>query len=145
VEILRDWVSSGRLVDPYEELLVKESKFIDRGILDMDYVDEYWKRRYTVMEFSLCSFVMDQYLLDHRNDTRWVFHHLDQRRLHSPPSRKLETQYSSGWKVPECNSRMRYRRTQRPYHTEEEELSMENERYCVITMFILSHVVTFSS
>jgi len=48
VEMLRDWVSSGRLVDPYEELLVKESKFIDRGILDMDYVDEYWERRYTV-------------------------------------------------------------------------------------------------
>ena len=48
VQMLRNWVSRGRLLDPYEELLVKESKFIDRGILDMDYVDEYWERRYTV-------------------------------------------------------------------------------------------------
>jgi gamma-tubulin complex component 2 len=54
VEMLRDWVSSGRLIDPYEELLVKESKFIDRGILDMDYVDEYWERRYTVSCVHLC-------------------------------------------------------------------------------------------
>ena len=48
VEMLRDWVACGRLADPYEELLVKESKFIDRGILEMDYTDEYWERRYTV-------------------------------------------------------------------------------------------------
>jgi len=48
VEMLKDWVACGRLADPYEELLVKESKFIDRGILEMDYTDEYWERRYTV-------------------------------------------------------------------------------------------------
>lgn len=52
IQMLRDWVLNGRLVDPYEELLVKESKFIDRGILDMDYVDEYWERRYTVRPFT---------------------------------------------------------------------------------------------
>lgn len=48
VSMLRTWISTGRLFDPYEELLVKESKFIDRGILEMDYTDEYWERRYTV-------------------------------------------------------------------------------------------------
>lgn len=50
VEMIRDWVSTGKLVDPYEELLVKESKFINRGILEMDYTDEYWERRYTVSQ-----------------------------------------------------------------------------------------------
>jgi gamma-tubulin complex component 2 len=48
VAMLRVWTSTGRLVDPYEELCVKESKFINRGILEMDYTDEYWERRYTV-------------------------------------------------------------------------------------------------
>jgi len=48
LEMLRTWVTTGRLLDPYEELLVKESKFIDRGILEMDYTDEYWEKRYTV-------------------------------------------------------------------------------------------------
>jgi gamma-tubulin complex component 2 len=48
VAMLRVWIMTGRLVDPYEELLVKESKFINRGILEMDYTDEYWERRYTV-------------------------------------------------------------------------------------------------
>lgn len=48
VAMLKVWVTTGRLVDPYEELLVKESKFINRGTLEMDYTDEYWERRYTV-------------------------------------------------------------------------------------------------
>ncbi|KAF8960629.1 Spc98 family-domain-containing protein [Flammula alnicola] len=53
VEMLRDWVASGRLMDPYEELLVKESKFINRGILEVDYTDEYWERRYTLRDGSI--------------------------------------------------------------------------------------------
>ncbi|KAJ7460944.1 Spc98 family-domain-containing protein [Mycena galericulata] len=52
VAMLRVWVMTGRLVDPYEELLVKESKFINRGILEMDYTDEYWERRYTLRDGS---------------------------------------------------------------------------------------------
>ncbi|EFI26669.1 gamma-tubulin complex component 2 [Coprinopsis cinerea okayama7 len=52
VEMLRTWVTTGKLVDPYEELLVKESKFIDRGILEVDYTDEYWERRYTLRDGS---------------------------------------------------------------------------------------------
>ncbi|KAG6902434.1 hypothetical protein C0995_016613 [Termitomyces sp. Mi166 len=52
VTMLRVWITTGRLDDPYEELLVKESKFIDRGILAMDYTDEYWERRYTLRDGS---------------------------------------------------------------------------------------------
>lgn len=48
VDMVQVWIRTGRLVDPYEELCVKESKFIDRGTLEMDYTDEYWERRYTV-------------------------------------------------------------------------------------------------
>ncbi|KAF9004596.1 gamma-tubulin complex component protein [Cyathus striatus] len=55
VDMLRQWVSTGRLVDPYEELLVKESKFINRGILEMDYTDEYWERRYTLRDGSTAT------------------------------------------------------------------------------------------
>ncbi|KAF7323238.1 Spindle pole body component [Mycena chlorophos] len=52
VAMLRIWIMTGRLVDPYEELLVKESKFINRGILEVDYTDEYWERRYTLRDGS---------------------------------------------------------------------------------------------
>ncbi|KAL0958818.1 hypothetical protein HGRIS_014137 [Hohenbuehelia grisea] len=50
--MLRVWITTGRLIDPYEELLVKESKFIDKGILERDYTDEYWERRYTLRDGS---------------------------------------------------------------------------------------------
>lgn len=56
VEMLRAWVTTGKLTDPYEELLLKESKFINRGILDLDYTDEYWEGRYTVRYLSLYMF-----------------------------------------------------------------------------------------
>ncbi|TFK65998.1 hypothetical protein BDN72DRAFT_962117 [Pluteus cervinus] len=55
VKMLKEWVKTGKLVDPYEELLVKESKFIDRGILDMDYTDEYWEKRYTLRDGTSSS------------------------------------------------------------------------------------------
>lgn len=47
-QMLREWITTGRLQDPYEEFCVKESKFISKGILEVDYTDEYWERRYTV-------------------------------------------------------------------------------------------------
>lgn len=47
-QMLDVWMRTGKLVDPYEELCVKESKFIDKGTLEKDYTDEYWERRYTV-------------------------------------------------------------------------------------------------
>lgn len=48
VGVLRAWAATGRLVDPFEEVCVKESKFINRGTLEQDFIDEYWERRYTV-------------------------------------------------------------------------------------------------
>ncbi|KAG1787791.1 uncharacterized protein HD556DRAFT_1312532 [Suillus plorans] len=48
VKTLGVLTTTGRLEDPYEELCVKESKFINKGILEVDYTDEYWDRRYTV-------------------------------------------------------------------------------------------------
>lgn len=51
--MLQEWINSGKLHDPWEELCVKESKSITKGTLDMDYVDEYWDRRYTVWSMQL--------------------------------------------------------------------------------------------
>ncbi|KAG0695851.1 Spc98 family-domain-containing protein [Suillus ampliporus] len=48
VEMLRVWTTTGRLEDPYEELCVKESKFISEDILEVDYTDKYWERLYTM-------------------------------------------------------------------------------------------------
>ncbi|KAI0320499.1 Spc98 family-domain-containing protein [Amylostereum chailletii] len=50
VYMLRVWTRTGSLNDPYEEMCVKESKFINRGTLEMDYTDEYWERRYTLRD-----------------------------------------------------------------------------------------------
>ncbi|KAI0260763.1 Spc98 family-domain-containing protein [Gloeopeniophorella convolvens] len=52
VEMLQQWTRTGTLTDPYEEFCVKESKFINRGTLEMDYTDEYWERRYTLRDGS---------------------------------------------------------------------------------------------
>lgn len=48
VDMAQVWIRTGKLVDPHEEMCIKESKFIDRGTLEVDYTDEYWDRRYTV-------------------------------------------------------------------------------------------------
>ena len=123
LQMLRDWVSNGRLVDPYEELLVKESKFIDRGILDMDYVDEYWERRYTVRRYplSLSSFLTLCIASGRFNISR-IFKKTSSG--HSTPAfgrrplawrcmcsssfGKLETQDFTRWKIPERYPRMWY-------------------------------------
>ncbi|KAJ3982332.1 Spc98 family-domain-containing protein [Lentinula detonsa] len=55
VSMLKEWVMTGRLIDPYKELMVKESKFINRGILEMDYTDGYWEWRYTLRDGSTIS------------------------------------------------------------------------------------------
>lgn len=51
--VLRRWCEHGYLEDPYDEFMVRESRFIDRGILESDYVDEYWERRYTVCQLRI--------------------------------------------------------------------------------------------
>lgn len=53
--MIRAWMTSGQLVDPYDEFCVKESKFINRDTLEMDYTDEYWEERYTVSYIHTCS------------------------------------------------------------------------------------------
>ncbi|TFY80864.1 hypothetical protein EWM64_g3145 [Hericium alpestre] len=55
VDMLQKWTKTGSLADPYEEFCVKESKFINRGTLEMDYTDEYWERRYTLRDGSTMS------------------------------------------------------------------------------------------
>ncbi|KAK4052757.1 gamma tubulin complex Spc97/GCP2 subunit Alp4 [Microbotryomycetes sp. JL201] len=50
VSILLTWITSGHLSDPWDEFIVRESKGIDRGSLDLDYTDEYWDRRYTLRD-----------------------------------------------------------------------------------------------
>lgn len=81
-EMLRGWITTGRLQDPYEEFCVKESKFISKGILEVDYTDEYWERRYTVSQSVYCLlFFMPTYRYSyvtvrhhHRNGNMPVSH-----------------------------------------------------------------------
>jgi gamma-tubulin complex component 2 len=47
---LLKWIGSGRLSDPHDEFMIRETKSITRGSLEMDYVDEYWERRYTLKD-----------------------------------------------------------------------------------------------
>jgi gamma-tubulin complex component 2 len=122
VEMLTTWVTTGNLVDPYEELLVKESKFIDRGILEMDYTDEYWERRYTVsicvlLVVILCSTTAASRWIDlfrvettssgsassknPRREATW-------RGVHTSLARGLETQDPTGREISQRDTRMRY-------------------------------------
>ncbi|KAL8292598.1 hypothetical protein RQP46_001210 [Phenoliferia psychrophenolica] len=50
VAILVAWVTTGQLADPWDEFIVKETKGITRGSLDVDFNDEYWERRYTLRD-----------------------------------------------------------------------------------------------
>ena len=85
VDMVHLWIRTGKLTDPYEELCVKESKFIDRGILDLDYTDEYWERRYTVCTSdSIQGFVnissscaMDRQSGERRSDIKREYPHLE--------------------------------------------------------------------
>jgi gamma-tubulin complex component 2 len=46
--MLLRWISTGYLSDPFDEFMVKESTHISKSVLESDYTDEYWERRYTV-------------------------------------------------------------------------------------------------
>lgn len=48
--ILVAWITTGQLADPWDEFIVKETKGITRGSLDVDFNDEYWERRYTLRD-----------------------------------------------------------------------------------------------
>lgn len=47
-QMLLRWITSGHLSDKFDEFMVKESGHITKGVLESDYTDEYWERRYTV-------------------------------------------------------------------------------------------------
>ena len=57
-EMLVNWIRHGKLNDPYEEMCVKEGKYISKTILDQDYVDDYWERRYTVCLFDILTSII---------------------------------------------------------------------------------------
>lgn len=48
--ILLAWISTGHLGDEWDEFIVKETKGINQGSLDLDYTDDYWERRYTLRD-----------------------------------------------------------------------------------------------
>ncbi|GAA5870431.1 hypothetical protein JCM8547_004030 [Rhodosporidiobolus lusitaniae] len=48
--ILLGWISTGQLEDPWDEFIVRETKGINQGSLDLDYTDDYWERRYTLRD-----------------------------------------------------------------------------------------------
>lgn len=59
------WITSGYLSDPFDEFMVKESGHITKGVLESDYTDEYWERRYTVRQSATCS--SGQSLINHHS------------------------------------------------------------------------------
>lgn len=50
IHMLLTWISTGHLQDPHDEFMIRETKSITRGSMDMDYNDEYWERRYTLKD-----------------------------------------------------------------------------------------------
>lgn len=48
--MLIKWITTGYLSDPFDEFMVKESTHISKTVLESDYTDEYWERRYTVRQ-----------------------------------------------------------------------------------------------
>ncbi|GAA5942930.1 gamma-tubulin-complex subunit SPC97 [Sporobolomyces koalae] len=51
--ILLAWISTGHLSDPWDEFIVRETKGINQGSLELDYTDDYWERRYTLRDKSI--------------------------------------------------------------------------------------------
>ncbi|KAJ4149473.1 gamma tubulin complex Spc97/GCP2 subunit Alp4 [Fusarium falciforme] len=48
--MLNEWLHHGGIHDPHAEFLIKEQKSIRREMLEQDYTDDYWERRYTIRE-----------------------------------------------------------------------------------------------
>ncbi|KAI0132750.1 spindle pole body component alp4 [Xylariales sp. AK1849] len=53
MSMLNEWLHHGGINDPHSEFLIKEQKSIKREILDKDYTDDYWERRYTLREHDI--------------------------------------------------------------------------------------------
>jgi len=53
--ILLGWISTGHLADPHGEFLIRENASVTQALLDADYIDEYWQRRYTLRDPAATS------------------------------------------------------------------------------------------
>lgn len=50
LRMMNEWLHHGNVRDPHQEFMVKETKSIKREILEQDYTDEYWEKRYTLRQ-----------------------------------------------------------------------------------------------
>lgn len=133
IRMLNKWISTGYLSDPFDEFMVKESGHITKGVLESDYTDEYWERRYTVSILleargtlvgagltkpaprRLLTRILIESVWQIRFYTLW--RSTTSTRNETPTGRSLytdalaalEAQDSLGGEVSECDSRVRHR------------------------------------
>lgn len=53
LRMLEQWTHKGIIDDPYDEFLVIQTETVDTDQLDLDFVDEYWDRRYQIRKHDL--------------------------------------------------------------------------------------------
>ncbi|KAI1322989.1 Spc98 family-domain-containing protein [Xylariaceae sp. FL0255] len=51
--MLNEWLHHGEIKDPHSEFLIKEQKSIRRDMLEQDYTDDYWDRRYVIQKQNI--------------------------------------------------------------------------------------------
>lgn len=51
--MLNEWLHHGEIKDPHSEFLIKEQKSIRRDMLEQDYTDDYWERRYIIQKQNI--------------------------------------------------------------------------------------------
>ncbi|KAI0971370.1 Spc98 family-domain-containing protein [Xylaria arbuscula] len=51
--MLNEWLHHGEIKDPHSEFLIKEQKSIRRDMLEQDYTDDYWDRRYMIQKQNI--------------------------------------------------------------------------------------------
>ncbi|KAI0430167.1 Spc98 family-domain-containing protein [Xylaria sp. FL1042] len=51
--MLNEWLHHGEIKDPHSEFLIKEQKSIRRDMLEQDYTDDYWERRYMIQKQNI--------------------------------------------------------------------------------------------
>ncbi|KAI8629020.1 Spc98 family-domain-containing protein [Xylariaceae sp. FL1651] len=51
--MLNEWLHHGGIKDPHSEFLIKEQKSIRRDMLEQDYTDDYWERRYMIQKQNI--------------------------------------------------------------------------------------------
>ncbi|KAI0413589.1 Spc98 family-domain-containing protein [Xylaria grammica] len=51
--MLNEWLHHGEIKDPHSEFLIKEQKSMRRDMLEQDYTDDYWERRYMIQKQNI--------------------------------------------------------------------------------------------